>query len=83
MDEIIIDEDCVFCPFRINKVKGIAEPQYSDHNPIITRSHIQHEKKKAQRSERWKITEEGLEEFFHLTTEGFDTNLPDGDLQEK
>ena len=83
MDEIIIDEDCVFCPFRINKVKGIAEPQYSDHNPIITRSHIQHEKIKAQRSERWKITEEGLEEFFHLTTEGFDTNLPDGDLQEK
>ena len=40
--EMIIDEDCLFCPFLIRKEK---EPQFSDHNALITNMEIEHIKK--------------------------------------
>ena len=33
--EVIIDEECLFCPFGIRRKNGVATPQYSDHNAMI------------------------------------------------
>ena len=32
---LVIDEDCLLCPFRMRKKKGKEVPQYSDHNSMI------------------------------------------------
>ena len=43
--EMRIDEDCVFCPFWVRKKKGTPEPQYSDHNSIVAKFTIPHQKR--------------------------------------
>ena len=45
--EMLIDEQCLFCPFSIRKRNNVDEPQYSDHNAIISKLEISHEKKDA------------------------------------
>ena len=83
VSEIVIDEECLFCPFRIQTIKGNPTPKFSDHNAIITKFHIEHQKKKSAPVKKWKITNEGMEDFHQLTTNGFDTRLPQGNAQEK
>ena len=61
--DVTIDEACVYCPFRILKKNGCNEPKYSDHNAIIVRLKIEHEKKPTQKEKGWKITDEGLKKF--------------------
>ena len=84
VDEILIDEECLFCPFRVKKVKGAAEAQFSDHNAIISKFHITNQKvKKIKPVPKWKLTEEGMEKFHQITSHGFDSSLPRGNPQEK
>ena len=83
VETIVIDEDRLMCPFRIKKQKGQTNPQFSDHNPIIITFHIEHQKKKTNRPKKWKITEEGLEEFSRITTDGMEMDLPGDDVQER
>ena len=82
--ELIIDEDCLFCPFRIKKNNGKIEPQFSDHNAIIVKLLISHQPKKSiSPPRRWKLTEDGLNRFQQVTTNQLDTQLPKGDVQSK
>ena len=82
VSQVCINEDYMFCPFRIRKRKGVTKPKYSDHNPIIVHMRIPHQKKKIKRPERWKLTKEGLENFKEITTRLFDAQLPAGNTQE-
>ena len=71
--DMIIDEQCVFCPFKIKKKKGLEEPQYSDHNAIVVQLEMEHEgKHKPTNSNSWRITEDGLEKFIECTSTDFD-----------
>ena len=78
VDKIIIDEDCIFCPFHLKK----KEPQFSDHNAIITRFKIKHQKKKYIPISKWRITHHGLEKFHEITCTELDTTLPNNNVQE-
>ena len=81
VEEVIIDEECLFCPFSMKKEKDVFLQQYSDHNPIIIKLKIPHQKKKIPHSYNWQLTKEGLEDFQRLTTNNFDDILPRGDPQ--
>ena len=85
VNDVIIDEECTFCPFGIKNVKGRIIPQYSDHNPIITTIEIPYTKKKdICHNPSWKITTEGLDCFYNLTSnEGFPTEVDGRTSQEK
>ena len=61
--ELIIDEECVFCPFSVKK----KEQQFSDHNAFIIKMVIEHSKKIVPPQSSWKITPEGLEKFHDHT----------------
>ena len=52
VNEVIIDESCSFCPFRVIKEHGTMIPKYSDHNAIIVNLEI--EQMKKQRKNYWK-----------------------------
>ncbi len=81
MNEIIIDEQCIFCPFWLKKVGGNLEPHFSDHNAFITKLIIPNVKyKKQHRPSKWKITPEGLHKFEGITSQ-FDASLPPGSAQ--
>lgn len=79
---ITIDEECLLCPFGVKKRKGVAEPQFSDHNAIILKMSIPHEKKKIPIPKKWKLTQDGLEKFRQITTDEFNDRLPTGNVQE-
>ena len=64
IEELVIDEERVFCPFSIKKGKL---PQFSDHNAFIMKMTIEHSKKKMQPEVSWMITPNGLNEFKQLT----------------
>ena len=68
IEKIIIDEECLFCPFAVKKKKS-AITQYSDHNSIITTLRLPHSKKKSAYQQSWRLTEEGLQKFNVLTSE--------------
>ena len=82
VDTITINEDCVLCPFWLEKKRGAVEPHYSDHNPIIATFHIAHQAKKESQVRKWKITMEGLEAFSKLTTDGMDVKLQGENVQQ-
>ena len=66
---VIIDEECVFCPFSLKKMKGKAITQYSDHNAVITTLEIPYTKRKIPDNHHaWKLTKEGLETFHIITS---------------
>ena len=68
--EIIIDEDCLYCPFWIKKKNKEVIPQFSDHNSILTTLHLPYIKnKQSNRPKSWKITEEGLANFSITTND--------------
>ena len=46
VEQIIIDENCVLCPFSVRKRKNGVEPKFSDHNAMILKMKMVHEKKK-------------------------------------
>ena len=82
--EIIIDEECTFCPFGIKKKKGETTPQYSDHNAIITTCEIPHRKKKEIKQHGWKISEDGLKIFEEITSSNdFPIEIEEGNGQER
>ena len=81
--ETLIDEECLFCPFRVLNSRGIIKPKFSDHNAIITKLCIPHQGKKPSSSKKWKITKEGLEKFKQLTTNEAAFHFPTGDAQVK
>ena len=35
LESMIIDEEKLFCPFRVKKIQKVAHPQYSDHNALL------------------------------------------------
>ena len=83
-EDILIDEQCLFCPFSIKKTKNNTHQQFSDHNPIIFDLKIPHEKKKEVcLPVSWHLTKDGLEKFNQLTSSGFDMNLQGNNIQEK
>ncbi len=63
--EMVIDEECIFCPFYTTTKKKI--PQYSDHNAMIIKMSIEHSKKKTNPDVSWKITPEGIQNFQDIT----------------
>ena len=81
LQEITIDEDCLFCPFWVKKKKQ----QFSDHNAIIPKFRIKYRKlKKIHRPRRWKLTKEGMERFHEITSApNFATTIPNGTTQEQ
>ena len=82
-EEILIDEECLFCPFSITKRKNKQHQQFSDHNAIILNLEIPHEKKKQNYVPKsWRLTKDGLEKFKQLTSCGFD-DVHQGNVQEK
>ena len=73
LKEIIIDENCLLCPFAIKKKKNDIILQYSDHNSIITTLQLPHTKNKIPKQKSWRLTEKGLHNFNMLTS---DVNFP-------
>ena len=83
--EIIVDEECIFCPFSIQKVKGKVIPKYSDHNAIVTTFQIPHTRRKPINNDpSWKITDQGLEAFHEITSaQDFPTEVAGNTSKEK
>ena len=69
IEKMIIDEECLFCPFAAKKKKKLITAQYSDHNSIITTLVLPYSKKKGGEHQSWRLTEEGLHKFHALTCE--------------
>jgi hypothetical protein len=84
VQQMIIDEQCILCPFCLKKSKGNQEPQYSDHNAIILRMEMCYEKKRpTNQPKSWRITDDGLQKLIQMTNEGFDCNNEGMDSQER
>ena len=70
LKEVIIDEDCIFCPFSLRKQKNcVPTPKFSDHNSIITTIQLPHSSEKIPHQPSWRLTEEGLQNFHTITSE--------------
>ena len=55
VSNIIIDEDCLLCPFWVKKGKGGSSPQYSDHNAVIMEMEFEARENKSRETEYfWK-----------------------------
>ena len=84
VEELLIDEECLFCSFGIVKVNKKEQPNFSDHNAFLLRLTIPHEKKKEPRlAKSWRLTSDGLEKFNQLTNENFEVGTLEGGVQEK
>ena len=67
---MVIDEDCVFCPFSMKKKGKIPVEVFSDHNSIILEATVvvvprKNDKKKQY---KWKLLDEGKERLKELTS---------------
>ena len=83
VEEMLIDEECLFCPFNIKRKKHIIQPQFSDHNAIILKLLIPHEMKLNTCPPRtWRITKDGLTKLRQLTNSDFDSNSEGNNIQE-
>ena len=83
VEEILIDEECLFCPFNIKKKKGRQQLQLSDHNAIVINLSIPYESKTQKHVPKsWRITEDGLEKLNHITTENIGFNAKGSNIQE-
>ena len=83
VNEMLIDEECLMCPFWVEKVKGKDTPKFSDHNAIILRLSIPHEKNHEDKPAlSWKITKEGLDKLAHVTSNDLDQSIQGGSIQE-
>ena len=81
----MIDEECFMCPFSIKKKKKKKKKvKFSDHNAIVVRLNIEHEKKKvANIAKSWRITNEGMQKLIMATNETFNERLNGGIPQSK
>ena len=77
--EMEIDEEKSMCPFH--KVKGKAGKErlvYSDHNPIICKLKLTHDKIRSPKEPRWIISQAGLIKFKQLTETFQNQGVPNG-----
>ena len=67
---MIIDEDCVFCPFSSKRNRaGLEDKVFSDHNTIILEAEIKIPKKDPTVPQtRWKITDDSKAELRSCTS---------------
>ena len=71
---MLIDEDCVICPFSVKKKKGKCEEKvFSDHNSIILEAVIDMPKRVQQENRYiWKLPDDSKVQLLQLTsTENF------------
>ena len=79
--EMIIDEDCMICPFTSKKNGEVIK--YSDHNACLTTAEIDVPLKVKKTPEyKWKFDEDSLEQIKQMTsTENFDYGPLSGNVQ--
>ena len=80
IESMIIDEECLFCPFSQKMQNGEIVQQYSDHNAILlqltlprgskNKSKNKNKEFSGEKVKRWKITEDGLKMFQEQTNGG-------------
>ena len=84
VQQMIIDEECLLCPFSVKQSEGTKEPQFSDHNAIVLHMEIRHERKTRNNLPKsWRITDEGLQKLAQLTNEEFDYSYEGADVEEQ
>ena len=87
ISQVIIDEECFHTPFRKIADKGEVRAQYSDHNTILTKFHVDIvSPKKTQNDETsksWLLNEEGWKKFKQITSDNSCRIEPDGDSNEE
>ena len=60
VNSIVIDEECMLCPFRAKKKAGVSIPQYSDHNAVVVEMEVEACGKNLKEAEYfWKMDEDG------------------------
>ena len=65
---LVIDEDCLLCPFSMKKKKGKEVPQYSDHNSMILEAGVEKCKQRNRKTEYvWRVKEEDMISLKTLT----------------
>ena len=69
---MVIDELCLLCPFSLKNSKGVESKQFTDHNTIVLEVELERSsgfvrKAKEDQTQRWKVNDEGLSEFFKMT----------------
>ncbi len=75
IEEMMIDEECLICPFRMKKDKGESTVQFTDHNSIIVKAKIARSWRRKKEAEvTWKCSDDGLETLRTMTKE--DSYLP-------
>ena len=63
-----IDEEKSTCPFhQVRSKAGQKKLVYSDHNPIISKFKLTHDKDRSRKEPRWIITPAGLTKFKEMT----------------
>ena len=69
--EVIVDEDLIFTPYNVRKVKGgELSVKYTDHNALVLQLKDVFRKSKSKAEKPvgwWKITDEGLNKFTAMT----------------
>ena len=64
---MVIDEDCVYCPFAVRK-RGARKEVFSDHNSIIIEAKVEINKKSSQEKQyTWKLQDEGKVQLLQMT----------------
>ena len=73
--DILIDEECMYTPFRRVTENNAVRAQYSDHNTIITKIEIQKSNKERETAQHddthidsWILNDIGWKKFFHITS---------------
>ena len=66
--KLVIDEDCLLCPFWVKKYRGKDIPQYSDHNSFLLEMVIEMGKRKGGETEYvWRAKEDSKATLKTLT----------------
>ena len=68
--EMVIDEECLMCPFHVKKEKGKEVVKFTDHNSILLKLAIEPpERRKEEPQLRWRINDEGRAALQEITQE--------------
>ena len=69
INRVLIDEDCLYCPFHITRKHGKEHIQFSDHNAIILEISLPYQKPMQSNPQMsWKLTKKGLADFNKLSS---------------
>ena len=80
VQELIIDEDCLLCPFSTQK-SGVKK--FSDHNAILLRLNIPYQKPESTSAAKaWRITDDGIQKLIEITNKEFKWDSQGTDTQE-